>query len=74
MVASGQATRRASSWNIIDHETIGDEARRVYAILAETDDERDRRWLVELVGRKGGTVMARELQQSSRLYRTADDA
>lgn len=53
---------------------FGHEARRVYAMLGETDDERDWRRLVELIDRKGGTVTARELQQSSRQYRTADDA
>lgn len=53
---------------------FGHEARRVYTILAETDDERDRRRLVELIGRKGGAVTARELMQSSHQYRTADDA
>jgi len=53
---------------------FGHEARRLYAILAESDSERTRRRLVELIGRKGGTVTARELQQSSRLYRTAADA
>ena len=39
------------------------EARRVYALLGETDDDRDRRRLVEWIERKGGSVTAREVQQ-----------
>jgi hypothetical protein len=52
---------------------FGNEARRAYAILSESDEDRDRRRLVELVQRKGGTVTVRELQQTSRLFRTAGD-
>lgn len=50
------------------------EARRVYALLGETDDDRDRRRLVEWIERKGGSVTAREVQQGNRQYRTASDA
>ena len=53
---------------------FGHEATRVYRMLVETDEERDRRRLVELIGRKGGTISARELVQSSRAYRTVADA
>ncbi|HQA44935.1 MAG TPA: DUF3987 domain-containing protein [Phycisphaerae bacterium] len=53
---------------------FGHEARRVYAILGESDDDRDRRRLAELVARKGGTMTPRELQQTSRRYPTAADA
>lgn len=53
---------------------FGNEARRAYAILSESDDERDGRRLVELIGRKGGAVTVRELQQTSRLFRTAGEA
>jgi hypothetical protein len=42
------------------------EARRVYAILDESDAERDHRRLVEWIGRKGGIVTAREVQQGCR--------
>ena len=42
------------------------EARRVYALLDESDAERDQRRLVEWIGRKGGTVTAREVQQGCR--------
>ncbi len=53
---------------------FGDEARRVYAILSESDDERKTRRLLELVQRKGGDVSGRELVQSSRAFRRVPDA
>jgi hypothetical protein len=42
------------------------EAERVLAMLGETPDERDQRRLVEWIGRKGGTVTPREVQQGCR--------
>jgi hypothetical protein len=42
------------------------EARRVYAMLDESDAERNQRRLVDWVGRKGGTVTPREVQQGCR--------
>jgi hypothetical protein len=42
------------------------EARRVYAMLDESDAERDERQLVDWIGRKGGTVTPREVQQGCR--------
>jgi hypothetical protein len=42
------------------------EARRVYAMLDETDAERDQRRLVDWISRKGGTVTPREVQQGCR--------
>jgi hypothetical protein len=53
---------------------FGHEARRVYAMLDETEEARDRRRLVELVRRKGGSVTARDLMRSSRKYPTAAGA
>jgi len=53
---------------------FGDEARRVYAILSESDDDRETRRLVELIQRKGGDVSGRELVQASRAFRTVADA
>jgi len=50
------------------------EARRVYALLSESDDDRDQRRLAEWIERKGGSVTAREVQQGHRQYRTAQDA
>lgn len=53
---------------------FGDEARRVYAILGESDEGRESRGLVEVVQRKGGNVSGRELVQASRAFRTVADA
>ena len=53
---------------------FGIEAKRVYGVLAETEQDREQRELVDLVRRKGGTVTARELMRSSRRYPVSDDA
>lgn len=50
------------------------EARRVYALLSESDNGREQRRLAEWIERKGGSVTAREVQQGHRQYRTAQDA
>jgi len=50
------------------------EAERVYARLAEGDDDREARQLLDLVRRKGGSVSGRELVQSSRKFKTVKDA
>ncbi|MCC6427495.1 MAG: DUF3987 domain-containing protein [Phycisphaerales bacterium] len=51
-----------------------DEARRVYAILSESDDDRETRRLVDWIERKGGTVTARDLTHGVRAYRGDPDA
>lgn len=53
---------------------FGGEARRVYAILSESDDDREARRLVELIRRMGGNVSGRELVQRSRMFKTVADA
>jgi len=50
------------------------EARRVYAVLTESEESNEREELVEWIRRKGGSVTAREVQQGNRQYRTATDA
>jgi hypothetical protein len=45
------------------------EARRVYAMLDESDTERDQRRLVDWIERRGGTVTAREVQTGCRWLR-----
>lgn len=42
------------------------EARRIYALLDETETERNQRRTIEWIVRKGGTVSAREAQQGCR--------
>jgi hypothetical protein len=53
---------------------FGYEARRVYAILSERDDDRETRQLVEWIERKGGTVTARDLTHGVCAYRGGSDA
>jgi len=53
---------------------FGQETRRVYAILGETDVDRQRRGLVELVQRHVGAVTARDLMRSSRAYPASETA
>ena len=53
---------------------FGGEARRLYGILAESEDDRDHRYLVGLIQRKGGRITSRELRQSSRQYRGSTEA
>jgi hypothetical protein len=48
---------------------FGNEARRVYAMLDESDAERDQRQLVEWIARKGGSVTPREVQMGCRSLR-----
>ena len=55
-------------------EWFKQEARRVYGVLGETDEQRDQRQLVEWIQRRGGAVAARDLQQGPRQYRGSSDA
>jgi len=50
------------------------ETRRVYAMLSESDDDRDERRVIEWIERKGGSVTAREVQEGHRQYQTAPAA
>lgn len=50
------------------------EAERTYLRLAEGDDDREDRQLLDIVRRKGGSVNGRELVQSSRKFKTVKDA
>lgn len=70
--------------NVVDAESInagirlanwfGNEARRVYAVLGESDDQRDQRRLIELIGQKGGSVTPREVKQGTRDFENVDAA
>lgn len=53
---------------------FGDEARRVYAILGESDEGRESRRLVEWIERKGGTATVRDLTRGPREYRDTERA
>lgn len=53
---------------------FANESERVYALLGQSDEDRDRRRLVELIERKGGSVTARDLLRTSRMFANADEA
>jgi hypothetical protein len=53
---------------------FGHEAKRVYAILGESDEERDARRLVEWIERKGGSVTVRDVTRGVRTYRGNTDS
>ena len=53
---------------------FGNEAKRVHVILAESDGERSRREILELIQRMGGETNARKLRQYSRQFATVPDA
>ena len=53
---------------------FGREAKRIYAMLGESNGDGEQRKLVEWIDRKGGSVTAREVQQGHRRFKTADDA
>lgn len=67
---STDAIRRA----IAVVEWFKGEARRVYAILGETEEDRARRQLIEWIERRGGAVTVRELTHGLQQYRGRADA
>jgi hypothetical protein len=50
------------------------EARRLYGLLAETEEDRERRELVELIRRCEGRITPRKLAQSNRRYKPPGEA
>lgn len=50
------------------------ETLRVYRVLRESDEERDRRRLVEWITNHGGSGTVREVQRGNKRFETADDA
>jgi hypothetical protein len=54
---------------------FANEARRIYTYLAESEEERGARDLVDLIRGRGGRITTRDLQRArSTQYRTADEA
>lgn len=73
--AEGDAVDEASiRAGIALADWFGGEARRVYAVLAESEADREDRELVELIQRKGGSVTPRDLMRCSRRYATSAGA
>jgi len=54
-------------------EWFAGEAKRAYAMLSESDEDRDRRRLVEWIERRGGTVTVRDLTHGPNPYRGHPD-
>jgi hypothetical protein len=52
---------------------FGHEAQRVYGVLSESDDDRERRRLVEWIDRHGGSVTVRDLTHGLRQFRGNED-
>ena len=60
---------------VILADWFGYEARRVYAVLGESEAGRARRELVELIKRHGGNMSARDVQRAKpKAFTTADAA
>jgi hypothetical protein len=53
---------------------FGQEAKRVYAMLAKSEAQADDRNLVEWISRQGRKISIRQLQRSHPQYKTSDDA
>ena len=53
---------------------FGQEARRIYAMLSETEEDEERRRLAEWIDRKGGEITTRELQQGIRQFESSQEA
>jgi hypothetical protein len=53
---------------------FGSEARRIYRVLDETEEDEARRELAELVGQQGGEVTPRDLMRVSRRFPDAETA
>ncbi len=48
---------------------FGRAAKRIYAMLAESNGDSERRKLVEWIDRRGGSITARELRQFNRRFK-----
>jgi hypothetical protein len=60
---------------IVLADWFGNEARRIYALLAETEHEQGDRELIELIQRHGGEITSRDLSRNCRSrFPDADDA
>lgn len=74
-LANSQLVDAASMTSgVLMAEWFKGEVGRAYGLLAESEEERDRRRLIELIKRKGHPVTAREIQQYCRWLPTSRDA
>lgn len=74
-VASGDAIDESSMQAGIElSDWFGGEAKRVYGLFVESEEDREQRELVELIRRRGGAITARELMHTSRQYQPTEVA
>ena len=66
-LASVEAGITLSHW-------FGREAKRIYGMLSESENEKKRRELVDWISQRGGQTTARDLQANNRRYREAGSA
>jgi len=70
--AAGKQVSEASMRSAIElSDWFGNEAKRVYGMFSESDQDRDQRELEELIRSRGGSITPRELGRSRRCYRGA---
>jgi hypothetical protein len=69
-----QLDERSMVSGITLSQWFGHECERVYAMLSETDAQRERRELCELMRKRGGVVSVRELMRSSSRYGQSEEA
>ena len=53
---------------------FANEVRRVYAVMGESEEDREHRQLIELIERKGREITVREIVRSSRIFGNSGDA
>ncbi len=76
-VAAGDASLRTDDY--VDEVSIaaavtitrwfGQETKRIYGMLSESDEERQQRRLLDLIRSKDGRITVRQLMQAARQYR-----
>lgn len=65
----GEVDERSVEAGIELARWFGDEAKRIYAMMSESEQAQSQRELIELIQWHGGTITARELMHASRQYR-----
>ncbi len=74
VVSPGRIDRGSVRSAVTLVEWFKNEIGRVYEVLRESDEDRDRRRLVEWIDRRGGSVTVRDLTHGLQQYRNATDA
>lgn len=64
-----QADERSISAGVVLANWFGEEARRIYGILNESEENRDTRQLIEWIAKRGGAVTVHDLTHGKRRFR-----